>query len=184
MKSRTADQNAFHSRTSDPFGGGRIPRGSRLPTRSGSRPPESAACSNQYDLSDDELGQISESDRLAVNPPIQVATATWARVGRLDWWVKERLAWRGRVRGADGRQCWIRAVDLRGYFPGVGQDHRQAEAAASCVSRAEGLVLSCVLVHPLAGATGSWCAAQVVRAETVALKGPMLPEVSTARTRK
>ena len=33
-------------------------------------------------------------------------------------------------------------------------------------------------------ATGSWCAAQLVRAETVALKGPMLPEVSTARTRK
>jgi hypothetical protein len=33
-------------------------------------------------------------------------------------------------------------------------------------------------------ATGSRCAAQLVRAETVALKGPMLPEVSTARTRK
>ena len=33
-------------------------------------------------------------------------------------------------------------------------------------------------------ARGSRCAAQVVRAETVALKGPMLPEVSTARTRK
>ena len=28
------------------------------------------------------------------------------------------------------------------------------------------------------------CAAHVVRAETVALKGPMLPEVSTPRTRK
>jgi hypothetical protein len=33
-------------------------------------------------------------------------------------------------------------------------------------------------------ATGSRCAAQLVRAETVALKGPMLPEVSTARTWK
>ena len=31
----------------------------------------------------------------------------------LDWWVKERLEWFGRVRGADGRQRWIRAVDLR-----------------------------------------------------------------------
>jgi hypothetical protein len=37
---------------------------------------------------------------------------------------------------------------------------------------------------PRSGATGSPCAAQLVRAETVALKGPMLPEVSTARTRK
>ncbi len=35
----------------------------------------------------------------------------------------------------------------RGYFPGVGQDRRQAEAAASCVDWAEGLVLSCVLVR-------------------------------------
>jgi hypothetical protein len=31
----------------------------------------------------------------------------------LDWWVKERQQWWGRVRGADGRQRWIRAVDLR-----------------------------------------------------------------------
>jgi hypothetical protein len=36
----------------------------------------------------------------------------------------------------------------RGYFPGVGQDRRQAEAAACCVDRAEGLVLSCFLVRP------------------------------------
>jgi hypothetical protein len=27
--------------------------------------------------------------------------------------VKEPLEWFGRVRGADGRQRWIRAVDLR-----------------------------------------------------------------------
>jgi hypothetical protein len=32
--------------------------------------------------------------------------------------------------------------------------------------------------------TSAGCAAQLVRAETVALKGPTLPEVSTARTRK
>jgi hypothetical protein len=72
----------------------------------------------------------------------------------------------------------------RGYFPGVGQDRRLAAAAASCVDRAEGLVVSCVLVRPYAWCQRSRCAAQVVRAETVALKGPMLPEVSTARTRK
>jgi hypothetical protein len=32
---------------------------------------------------------------------------------QLDWWVKERREWWGRVRGQDGRQRWVRAVDLR-----------------------------------------------------------------------
>jgi hypothetical protein len=36
-----------------------------------------------------------------------------AVVAALDYWVKERQQWLGRVRGADGRQRWIRAVDLR-----------------------------------------------------------------------
>jgi hypothetical protein len=49
----------------------------------------------------------------SVHPPIQAETATWSRAGQLDWWVKERREWWGRVRGADGRQRWIRAVDLR-----------------------------------------------------------------------
>jgi hypothetical protein len=39
--------------------------------------------------------------------------ATWSPGGRLDWWVKERQQWLGQVRGKDGRQRWIRAVDLR-----------------------------------------------------------------------
>jgi hypothetical protein len=26
----------------------------------------------------------------------------WSRAGQLDWWVKERQQWLGRVRGADG----------------------------------------------------------------------------------
>jgi hypothetical protein len=65
---------------------------------------------------------------------------------------------------------------------------RVDESAAVCRQdakgddRAEGLVLSCVLVRPYVGC--QWVTAQLVRAETVALKGPMLPEVSTARTRK
>jgi hypothetical protein len=33
--------------------------------------------------------------------------------GTLDWWVKERREWLGRVRGPDGRQKWIKAADLR-----------------------------------------------------------------------
>jgi hypothetical protein len=39
-------------------------------------------------------------------------TATWSPGGQLDWWVKDRQEWWGRVRGADGRQRWIRAIDL------------------------------------------------------------------------
>jgi len=29
--------------------------------------------------------------------------ATWSKAGQLDWWVKERREWLGRVRGVDGR---------------------------------------------------------------------------------
>ena len=64
-------------------------------------------------LSDNDLEQIAGADRLEVDPPVQVNTAMWSRAGQLDWWVKERLEWFGRVRGVDGRQRWIRAVDLR-----------------------------------------------------------------------
>ena len=65
------------------------------------------------DLSDADVQHFAESDRREVDPPIQVQTATWSTVGQLDWWVKERREWWGRVRRADGRQRWVRAVDLR-----------------------------------------------------------------------
>jgi hypothetical protein len=65
------------------------------------------------DLSGDDVQQRAEADRREVDPPIQVDMATWSKVGQLDWWVRERREWWGRVRGADGRQRWIRAVDLR-----------------------------------------------------------------------
>jgi hypothetical protein len=65
------------------------------------------------DLSEDEVQQYAAADRGEVGPPIQVETATWSKAGQLDWWVKERQEWWGRVDGADGRQRWIRAVDLR-----------------------------------------------------------------------
>jgi hypothetical protein len=48
-----------------------------------------------------------------VDPPVQVEAATWSAGGQLDWWVRERREWWGRVRGPDGRQRWINAVDLR-----------------------------------------------------------------------
>jgi hypothetical protein len=68
------------------------------------------------DLSDKDVQQFAEADRRAVDPPIEVQAATWSPRGRLDWWVKEyrpRVDWWGRVRGADGRQRWIKAADLR-----------------------------------------------------------------------
>jgi hypothetical protein len=69
------------------------------------------------DLSDDDLEQIAGADRRELDPPIEVVTATWSKAGQLDWWVKERQEWWGRVRDADGRQRWIRAVDLRPAAP-------------------------------------------------------------------
>jgi hypothetical protein len=65
------------------------------------------------DLSGKDVQQFAEADRREVDPPIQVEAASWSPGGRLDWWVKERQEWWGRVRGADGRQRWIRAGDLR-----------------------------------------------------------------------
>jgi hypothetical protein len=65
------------------------------------------------DLSDDDLKLFAEADRREVDPPIQVETASWSKAGQLGWWVKERREWWGRVRGADGKQRWIKAADLR-----------------------------------------------------------------------
>jgi hypothetical protein len=57
--------------------------------------------------------QYGQADRREVDPPVQIEAATWSPGGTLDWWVKERREWWGRVRGSDGRQRWVRAVDLR-----------------------------------------------------------------------
>jgi hypothetical protein len=64
-------------------------------------------------MSDADLERIPDPDRRVVDPPVPVDVATWSHAGTLDWWVKERQQWLGRVRGADGRQRWIKAVDLR-----------------------------------------------------------------------
>jgi hypothetical protein len=61
------------------------------------------------DLSEDDLEQRAEAYRREVNQPIQGEMATWYKAGQLDWWVKERREWWGRVRGADavngGQSC-------------------------------------------------------------------------------
>ena len=57
--------------------------------------------------------QYGEADRLTVDPPVEVQVATWSAAGTLDWWVRERQEWFGRVRGPNGRQQWIKAADLR-----------------------------------------------------------------------
>jgi hypothetical protein len=77
-------------------------------------PAETQACSNQIWTSAMTIYssvpmQIAEQS----THPIEVQTATWSPGGQLDWWMKERQEWFGRVRGANGRQRWIKAVDLR-----------------------------------------------------------------------
>ena len=60
-----------------------------------------------------DIDQLRPEDRREVDPPVEVQVATWSPAGTLDWWVKERQQWLGRVRGPDGRQRWIKATDLR-----------------------------------------------------------------------
>ena len=64
-------------------------------------------------MRDLDPSQYAEQDRREADPPIEVESATWVAGGTLDWWVKERLEWFGRVRGKDRRQRWIKAADLR-----------------------------------------------------------------------
>jgi len=60
-----------------------------------------------------DIDQLRPEDRREVDPPIEVEVATWSAAGTLDWWVRERREWLGRVRGPDGKQRWIKAADLR-----------------------------------------------------------------------
>ena len=66
----------------------------------------------QLNMRDLDPSQYGEADRREVNPPIEVESATWSAGGTLDWWVKERREWFGRVRGQDGVRSG-EAADLR-----------------------------------------------------------------------
>jgi hypothetical protein len=57
--------------------------------------------------------QYGEADRRGVDPPVEVQVASWSSAGTLNWWGQRAPTMLGRVRGKDGRQRWIKAVDLR-----------------------------------------------------------------------
>jgi transposase len=42
---------------------------------------------SNMELSEAKLQLIPETDRRAVDPPIEVEAATWSAGGQLDWWV-------------------------------------------------------------------------------------------------
>ena len=65
------------------------------------------------DLSDAELKQRAAADRREVGVHRSRWTPPPGRKLQLDWRVKERREWWRRVRGADGRQRWIRAMTCR-----------------------------------------------------------------------
>jgi hypothetical protein len=76
---------------------------------------EDEACQMAMDMDVvyNQYGQRTADERREVRPPMEVETATWSAGGTLDYWVRERGEWWGRVRGPDGRQMWIKAKDLR-----------------------------------------------------------------------
>ena len=46
-----------------------------------------------------DIDLLKPEDRREVDPPVEVQIATWSAAGTLDWWVRERREWFGRVRG-------------------------------------------------------------------------------------
>ncbi len=83
----------------------RHPRAHDAASRGTSRHP--------FIVTDHDVGLL----RHEVKPSVSWATSLLRRhvveSWPARWWVKERQEWWGRVRDADGRQRWIRAVDLR-----------------------------------------------------------------------
>ena len=59
----------------------------------------------------DQYGDRDQKERREVQPPI-AGSGDLSAAGELDYWVKERFEWWGRVRGPDGQPVWIRAADL------------------------------------------------------------------------
>ena len=66
-----------------------------------------------------QVDDYAEEDRREVNPPIEVESATWSPGGTLDWWVKERQEWWGRVRGSAAKG----ESELLIFVPRAAQSH-------------------------------------------------------------
>ena len=56
----------------------------------------------------DQYGNRDPKERREVQPPIAVESAAWSSAGELDYWVRDRFEWWGRVRVPDGQPVWIR----------------------------------------------------------------------------
>jgi hypothetical protein len=60
-------------------------------------------------MRDFDPSQYAEADRRQVKPPVEVESASWAPGRTLDWSVKERQQWLGRVT----RPRWPSTVDQK-----------------------------------------------------------------------
>jgi hypothetical protein len=74
---------------------------------------EASQMAMDMDVVYNQYGQRTPDERREVRPPMEVQTATWSAAGTLDYWVRERGEWWGRVRGPDGRLAWVKASELR-----------------------------------------------------------------------
>jgi predicted anti-sigma-YlaC factor YlaD len=91
--------------------------------------------------------QYGEADRREVDPPIQVETATWTKAGQLDWWVKERQEWRGRVRV---RTAVSAGSGLLIFVPGVkyfAYQTRETGQQSEAISVGDAATLACGLIN-------------------------------------
>jgi hypothetical protein len=59
------------------------------------------------------LARVAQQSKRCWRSPGIPRTRSRSRAGQLDWWVRDRQEWFRRLRGAEGRQRWIKAVDLR-----------------------------------------------------------------------
>jgi hypothetical protein len=66
-----------------------------------------------------QYGQRDQADRIEVNPPIEVQSATWSAAGQLDWWVKDAgnggVVYAGQTVDRNGSKLQIFGLPRRAY---------------------------------------------------------------------